>query len=314
MRVLHIDKNHPLLLEGLRDLGCLNETDYEGDYDAIRSKINQYEGLIVRSRIPIDKELLKRAVKLKFIGRVGAGMENIDVLFAKERGISLINAPEGNRNAVGEHCLGLLLGLMNTICKGNREVRSGIWDREGNRGVELDGNTIGIIGYGHTGKSFARKLAGFDVEVLCTDIIPGLDDSRATQVPLKELQERATVISLHVPVTELTRKMVNHSFIEAITHPFWLLNTARGECVDTNDLVQGLKSGKVLGAGLDVLEFEKASFESLAKDEDSGNMTAVRELAEAGKVLLTPHVAGWTVESKIRLAETIVKKVADQFF
>ena len=314
MRVLHVDTNHPLLIKGLKELGCTNEEDYHSDYRTILDKIHNYEGLVIRSRIPIDRDMLDRATKLKFIGRVGAGMENIDVDHANKLGICLFNAPEGNRNAVGEHALGMLLSLMNNICKGNREVQSGTWDREGNRGVELDGNTVGIIGYGNTGKAFARKLRGFDVEVLCTDIIPGLGDSLAKQVSLKELQQKATVISLHVPLTRQTEDLIDDTFIQNTAHPFWLLNTARGKCVALNHLVNGLKLGKVLGAGLDVLEIEKPSFEAIKAGGAGGPMEQIRALQNAGKVVFTPHVAGWTEESKIGLAKTIVEKVAAAFF
>lgn len=301
-------------MEGLSALGCQNEEDYNGNYADVLSKIDKFEGLVIRSRIPVDRQLLDRAVNLKFIARVGAGLENIDSDYAAEKGIVLMAAPEGNRNAVGEHSLGLLLGLMNKICKGNDEIRQGIWDREGNRGFQLDGNTIGIIGYGNTGKAFARKLSGFDVEVLCYDIVPGLGDNNAQQVSLQELEQRTTVLSLHIPLTPLTDGMVNSEFFKRFTHPLWLLNTSRGKCVVTRDLVSALKNGKVLGAGLDVLEYEKASFEFLSGDPHMAAPEPLQYLLDAPNVLLTPHVAGWTHESKRLLAQTIVDKVAAGFF
>lgn len=306
-RVLHLDSNHPALEQGLAHLGFQNEFDYTSTFSEILEKIDRYEGIIIRSRIPINRELLERASKLEFIGRVGAGLENIDVDFAARQGVFLAAAPEGNRNAVGEHTLGMLLSLLNKLHTADREVRSGIWKREENRGWELDGLTVGIIGYGNMGKSFARKLRGFEVETLCLDLVPNVGDAMARQVNLSEFQEKCDVVSLHVPETELTVGMVNKTFIQGFKKPFWLLNTARGKCVKTADLVEGLQSGKIRGAGLDVLEYEKGSFESLFA---GGTMPeAFKYLIESPKVLLSPHVAGWTVESKERLAQVLVNKI-----
>ncbi len=310
-RVLHLDTNHPCLAEGLAALGFQNETDYESPREAILEKIGAYEGVILRSRIPIDAAFLARATRLKFIGRVGAGLENIDVAYARSKGVFLAAAPEGNRNAVGEHTLAMLLALMNKLHTADAEVRSGHWRREANRGHELDGKTVGIIGYGNMGKAFAKKLRGFEVETLCYDLIPGVGDTNARQVSLAEFQERCDVVSLHVPETPLTVGMVNQAFIEAFRKPFWLLNTARGKCVRTEDLAAGLRSGRVLGAGLDVLEYEKSSFESLFGPE--GMPPAFRYLIQAPNVLLSPHVAGWTVESKEKLAQTIVDNIGAHY-
>ncbi|MEM9866832.1 MAG: 2-hydroxyacid dehydrogenase, partial [Bacteroidota bacterium] len=275
----------------------------------IEKKIHLYDGVVIRSRFTLDQEFLDRATNLKFIGRVGAGLENIDVRYAKKKGVFLASAPEGNRNAVGEHTLGMLLSLMNKLNKAHREVRKGKWDREGNRGVELDGKTIGIIGYGNMGKAFARKLKGFEVEVICFDIIGGVGDENARQVGIMEFQQKSDVVSLHVPQTESTLNMVNSNFINAFHKPIWLINTARGKCVVTEDLVKGLKSGKVLGAGLDVLEYEKKSFENMFLQKPK----AFKYLRKATNVMLTPHVAGWTIESKEKLAQTIVDKIQGQF-
>lgn len=310
-RVLHLDSNHPVLAEGLAALGFKNETDYESPREAVLEKIGQYEGVIIRSRIPIDAEFLERATRLEFIGRVGAGLENIDTGYASQKGVFLAAAPEGNRNAVGEHTLGMLLALLNKLHTADAEVRRGMWRREANRGHELDGKTVGIIGYGNMGKAFARKLRGFEVETLCLDILPGVGDANARQVSPDEFREHCDVVSLHVPETPLTVGMVDAAFIQGLRKPFWLLNTARGKCVRTQDLVEGLRSGKVLGAGLDVLEYEKSSFESLF---GSGEMPdAFRYLIESPQVLLSPHVAGWSVESKERLARTIVDKIRDHY-
>ena len=311
MKVLHLDTNHPLLLEQFEELGFENHEDYSSTKEQVEGKIQDFEGIVIRSRFPIDQQFLDKAKKLKFIGRVGAGLENIDVAHAQRKGIFLANAPEGNRNAVGEHTLGMLLSLMNKMTKAHREVRKGEWDREGNRGMELNGKTIGIIGYGNMGKAFAKKLKGFDVEVICYDLVGGVGDENARQVGILELQQKSDVISLHVPLNEESRGMVNHDFIDAFQKPFWLLNTARGKCVVTKDLVAGLKSGKVLGAGLDVLEYEKKSFDF--EDWFLNKPKPFKYLRKAPNVLLTPHVAGWTVESKEKLAQTIVDKVKSEF-
>lgn len=310
MKILHVDTNHPLLIEQFKALGFENDEDYSSTKEQIEKKIEQYDGLIIRSRFTIDAQFLDAAKNLKFIGRVGAGLENIDVRYARNKDIFIAAAPEGNRNAVGEHALGMLLSLMNNFNKAHREVRKGIWDREGNRGVELEGKTVGIIGYGNMGKAFAKKLMGFNVEeVICYDIIGGVGDEHARQVGILEFQNRADVVSLHVPETELTSGMINTEFINAFEKSFWLINTARGKCVVTKDLVNALKSGKILGAGLDVLEYEKKSFE----DWFTRKPKAFKYLRKAKNVIMTPHVAGWTTESKEKLAQTIVNKVKAEF-
>ncbi|MBU3820527.1 2-hydroxyacid dehydrogenase [Flavobacteriaceae bacterium XHP0103] len=310
MKILHLDTNHELLINQLNDLGFKNDEDYKSSKEAVEEKILDYDGIILRSRFAIDKVFLDAATNLKFIGRVGAGLENIDCDYAKSKGIHLIAAPEGNRNAVGEHALGMLLSLFNKLNKADAEVRLGKWLREANRGIELDGKTVGIIGYGNMGKAFAKKLKGFDVEVLCYDILDGVGDENAQQVPLKELQQKVDVLSLHTPQTPLTLGMINSDFINRFANPFWFINTARGKSVVTADLVSALKSGKILGAGLDVLEYEKASFEALFTAEMP---EAFQYLIQAENVLLTPHVAGWTVESKEKLAQTIVDKIKARF-
>lgn len=310
MKILHLDTNHPLLINQLTDLGFINDEDYTSSKEEIKLKIKNYDGFIIRSRFSIDKTFLEAATNLKFIGRVGAGLENIDCDYAKSKGITLISAPEGNRNAVGEHSLAMLLSLFNKLNKADNEVRNGKWLREDNRGIELDGKTIGLIGYGNMGKAFAKKLCGFDVNVLCYDIKDDVGDKNANQVSLETLQEKADVLSLHTPETPFTIGMINQNFIEKFKNPFWLINTARGKSVVTSDLVNALKSGKILGAGLDVLEYEKASFENLFS---STLPEAFQYLVEAQNVILSPHVAGWTVESKEKLAQTIVDKIKAKF-
>jgi len=318
VKVLHLDSNHPLLIEQLAALGCDNHEDYQSPKSKVLREIHLYDGIIIRSRFSIDRKFIDTASQLKFIGRVGAGLENIDTAYATSKGIELISAPEGNRNAVGEHCLGMLLSLFNNLNKANAEVKSGHWLREANRGHELDGKTIGLIGYGNMGKAFAKKLKGFEVKVLCYDIKDGVGDDNAQQVPLEELQKRTEVLSLHTPQTPLTIAMVNESFINAFRNPFWLINTARGSGVVTKDLVTALKRGRILGAGLDVLEYEKASFEHLFPNTEGATERAMPDafkyLLESDRVLLTPHVAGWTVESHRKLAQTIVDKIRAKFF
>ena len=311
MKILHLDSNHPALIEQLNFLGCTNDEDYTSSKAEVEAKIHLYDGLIIRSRFSINASFLEKAKNLKFIGRVGAGLENIDCSYAENNGITLIAAPEGNRNAVGEHCLGMLLSLFNKLNKANSEVKKGLWLREENRGVELDGKTIGLIGYGNMGKSFAKKLRGFDVEVLCYDLKPNVSDGNCKQVSLRELQQKADVLSLHTPQTELTKNMVNINFIDRFNKSFWLLNTARGNAVVAKDLVIALKSGKILGAGLDVLEYEKASFENLFTNDKIPK--AFQYLINSNNVLLSPHVAGWTFESKEKLAQTIVDKIKKNY-
>jgi len=312
MKVLLIDTNHPLLQNSLKKLGCICEEDYTSTKQKIEEKISSYNGIVIRSRFNIDKQFIDKAINLKFIARVGAGLESIDVAYAKKKGIHLISAPEGNSNAVGEHALGMILCLFNNIKKADIEIRNGKWLREENRGIELEGKTVGIIGYGNMGKSFAKKLKGFDIDVICYDIKEGVGDENCKQVSLKQLQEKTDILSLHTPLNKLSHHMVNDIFINNFKKPFYLINTARGSAVVTNDLVEGLINKKILGACLDVLEYEKLSFENLFENENLPE--AFEYLIHANNVLLSPHIAGWTVESKIKLAQTIVDKVEKIFF
>ena len=311
MKILHIDSNHPLLIDQLNQIGFFNEEDYTSDKSEIEKKIHQYDGIVIRSRFKIDRTFLDAATQLKFIARVGAGLENIDCEYAEQRNIRLIAAPEGNRTAVAEHALGMLLGLMNKLREADEEVRNGIWKREENRGVEIEGKTVGIIGYGNMGKAFAKRLKGFDCEVIFCDILPNLSDENARQVDWDEFFQQADIISLHTPQTPETIHMIDQQFIERCHKPFWLINTARGKSVCTADLVKGLQSGKILGAGLDVLEYEKSSFENMFSDNELPE--AFQYLIRAKNVLLSPHIAGWTIESKEKLAQTIVNKIIAHF-
>ena len=310
MKILHLDKNHSLLIEQLTKAGYKNEEDYTSSKSDIEQIISGYDGIVIRSRFKFDRTFIDAGTNLKFIARVGAGLESIDIPYAESKGITLISAPEGNCNAVGEHTLGMLLSLFNKLNKADFEVKKGKWNREINRGIELDGKTVGIIGYGNMGKAFSKKLQGFDCKVICYDIKEDVGDKNATQVSLITFQKEVDVVSLHIPWTPLTNSMVNSYFINQFSKTFWLLNTARGKIVVTSDLVSALKKGQLLGAGLDVLEFEKSSFESLFSNEIPASLS---DLLSMDNVILSPHIAGWTLESKEKLAQVIADKIVRKF-
>lgn len=308
MKILQLDKNHPLITEQLSAKGFEIDDDFSSSYDEVLKKIDAYDGIIIRSRIPIDRNFIEHGKNLKFIARVGAGMENIDGEFATKSGISLISSPEGNRDAVAEHVLGMLLILMNRLFIASNEVKNGIWKREENRGDELLGKTFGIIGYGNMGKAVAKRLSGFGAKVIFNDILPNLSDEFATQVSLKQLQEEADILSLHLPITPETRYIFNEKMIAGMKKNFYFINTARGENVNTKDLVKAMKSGKIKAVCLDVLEFEKPSFENITeKNED------LEYLLHSENAIVTPHIAGWTIQSKEKLAQIIVDKILAQF-
>jgi D-3-phosphoglycerate dehydrogenase len=304
MRILHLDENHPILVEQLAVFGFENIVDTQSSKELIAKDIAQYHGLVIRSRFPIDKPFLQKAKNLKFIARVGSGLENIDVKTATEMDIEVLAAPEGSSASVGEHALGMLLSLLNKLPQGNKEVRSGKWAREANRGEELGGKTIGIIGYGHTGKQFARKLAGFDVKVLCHDIINNVGDENAEQVPLRTIYDQADVVSIHLPLNKSTQQYVDHLFIFNMKKSFWLINTSRGNQVVIEDLVNGLKENKVKGACLDVLDTETDAFDLVVAQSDYWQF-----LRTSNRIILSPHVAGWTTQSHLRLSEVILSKI-----
>lgn len=308
MKILLLDKNHPLITEQLLAKNFILEEDFMSSYDEVCSKIENYDGIIIRSRIPLDQNFLEKAKNLKFIARVGAGMENIDIPVAEKLGIQLINSPEGNRDSVAEHVVGMLLILMNRLFIASQEVKNGIWLREENRGDELLGKTVGLIGYGNMGKATAKRLSGFGCKVIFHDILPDLSDEYATQVSLKELKEQAEVLSLHIPLTDVSYYLIDGPFISDMKNDFYFVNTARGKNVETKSLVEALKAGKVKGACLDVLEYEKSSFENLETENED-----LKYLLESEKVIVTPHIAGWTLQSKEKLAQVIVDKIVGQF-
>ena len=305
MKILHLDTTHPFLGKELEKIGFTNYYDFK----TIKSdlKISDFFGIIIRSRISIDKDFIDKCKNLKFIARIGSGIENIDVDYAKQKGIQIISTPEGNSNAVGEHALGMLLSILNNINSSNSEVKKGIWNRESNRGIELKNKTVGLIGYGNTGKSFAKKLNGFDVNTIFYDIKKIKKDNYANPVSLNYLKDNSDIISLHVSMTEESIGLINKNFIESCAKPFWLINTSRGSCIIINDLVKGLKDGKVLGAGLDVIAFEKKSFEKLTVNEN--DQSNLNYLNSSNNVILTPHIAGWTQESKIGLVKIALEKI-----
>ena len=308
MKILLLDKNHPLITEQLTAKGFSLDEDFTSSYDEVLAKIEGYDGIIIRSRIPVDQKFIEHAKNLKFIARVGAGMENIDVAFAQKSGIELISSPEGNRDAVAEQVLGMLLILMNRLFISSQEVKNGIWKREENRGEELLGKTVGLIGYGNMGKAVAKRLSGFGCKVIFHDILPDIADENATQVTLEILKKEADILSLHLPITDETHYLVNKKFISEMAKNFYFVNTARGKNVNTKDLVQAIKNGKVKGAALDVLEYEKSSFENL-----DGENEDLQYLLNYEKVIVTPHIAGWTIESKEKLAQVIVDKILRKF-
>jgi D-3-phosphoglycerate dehydrogenase len=309
MKILHLDVNHPILIDSLNNLGYTNDEDYISTKKDIIKKIKEYDGIIIRSRFAIDKKFINHAINLKFIARVGSGIENIDLNYAISKNIKIISSPEGNSNAVGEHAMGLLLSLANNINKSSNEVRNGVWQREKNRGFEIENKTISILGLGNTGKSFVKKLSSFNCNVIYFDINNSIETPYARSSTLKEIFENTDILSLHLPLTEKTKNLVNKTFIYKFKKPFFLINTSRGNIVNTTDMLDALNSKQILGAGLDVLDIENVSFMSLDKNVNY----SFKKLKNLDNVIITPHIAGWTNESKIKLAETIVEKIVKNF-
>ena len=307
MKILFIDSNHSSLHEILERSGHLCDLNYEWTKDQIITNIPLYDGIVIRSKIKITKDIIDKAVNLKFIARAGAGMENIDVAYAESKGIKCICAPEGNKDAVAEHAIGMLLSLFNNLCRADKEVRSGKWIREDNRGVELMGKTVGIIGYGNMGSAFAERLKGFGVHVLVYDKYKkNFGNEFIGETSLEDIFEKADVISLHTPLTDETNYMINNVFINSFKKKIYIINTARGKCLNTSDLVKNLRSGKVLGACLDVLEYEVVSFEGL---DVKALPEAFQFLIQSDKVILSSHIAGWTHESNEKIAQVLAEKI-----
>ncbi|PCJ27694.1 MAG: hydroxyacid dehydrogenase [Flavobacteriales bacterium] len=324
-KILFLNTVHPILEERLTTLGFVCEYDIKASKENIEGKITDYFGVVIRSRFTIDKTFLDKATNLKFIARSGAGLENIDVVYAEQKGIKVFNSPEGNRTAVGEHALGMLLMLFNQLKKGDAEVRKGIWDREGNRGVEITGKTIAIIGYGNTGSAFAKKLSGFDCKVIAYDkyikplchpeLVEGQTKrinrwNNAERVDLLTIFQETDILSIHLPLSDETHHYVNEAFLARFKKPIYLINTARGSNVCIADLVEALKTNKVLGACLDVLEYETKSFETINVENLPSDF---KYLSQSDKVILSPHVAGWTQESYVKLSNFLANKIEAAF-
>ncbi len=306
-KVLIIDYVHPVLKEKLGNFGFECKETVDITYKELVSEIKGCVGLIIRSRFRLEKDFFDEAKDLVFVGRVGSGLENIDVEYAGTLGIKCINSPEGNRDAVGEHALGLLLALMNKICLADSEIRQGKWLREKNRGYEIMGRTVGIIGYGNTGSAFAQKLSGFEAEIIAYDKYKsGFQNKFVEEVTLEDVFNRADIVSMHVPLKEETTYMVNEEFIGKFKKPVYLINTSRGKVVDTNSLVAGIKSNKIIGAALDVIEYESYSFEKLKPEK---RPEALNFLLKSDRVVLSPHVAGVTFEALYKLANVLYEKI-----
>ena len=297
-KVLISDRTHPVLEERLRQAGITVSVEPDHDYASLIAAAQGCDGLVVRSKVVIDSHFIDSVPSLRCIGRVGAGMETIDVEYAENKGIRCLNSPEGNRDAVGEHTVGLLLALLNNIARADAEVRQGLWRREENRGLELGCMTVGIIGYGNMGQAFAKRLQGFGCRILV------YDKYKDVGVSLDQLQAEADVVSFHVPLTDETHHYLDNTFISSMKKPFFLLNTSRGAVVDTEALVRGLECGKVRGAALDVLENEDMT-------KDCVHFSTLNSQLSTLNVVFTPHVAGWTVESKYKLAAVLADKIID---
>lgn len=311
-KVLFVDDTHPVLREELSAMGFQCDDFTGNNSDDCKLIIGDYFGAVIRSKITFDADMLSAASQLRFIARVGAGMESIDVEYAKSKGIECFNSPEGNRDAVAEHALGMLLSLLNNLNRADAEVRKGIWRREANRGIEIKDKTIGIIGYGNMGGAFAQRLNGFGCRVLAYDKYKtGFSDEYVTECDMEAIYAETDILSLHVPLTAETRYLVDENYIGRFVKNFWLINTSRGPIVNTAALVDTLKSEKINGAALDVLEYEKSSFEAMDAETFP---EPLKQLVAFDNVILSPHIAGWTVESKYKLAKVLADKIRIHFF
>lgn len=306
-KVLLADSNHEILHNTLLTAGIACDLFWDKSVEELKELLPQYDGLVIRSRFKLDKITLAPLTKLKCIGRVGAGMENIDVAFAESKGIRCLCVPEGNRNAVGEHALGMLLMLLNHLKKADAEVRNGIWLRAENRGTEISGKTVGIIGFGQMGSAFAEKLKGFGCSILAHDKYKSnFGSDSVKEASVNDIYEQADIVSLHLPLTEETNYYANAEFFSRFKKPIYFINTARGKCTDTATLVKALQEKKVLGACIDVLEYESLSFEAL---DTKALPTPMQYLLKADNVVLSPHIAGWTHESNYKMSKGIAEKM-----
>lgn len=310
--VLILDDVHPVLPERLTALGYQVVFGEKMPEQELLHQLPGLAGIVLRSRFVMDAVKMDLAAGLKFIARVGAGMEGIDLQYAAQKGIQCFNSPEGNRDAVAEHALGMLLCLMNKLHVANAQVHEGIWEREANRGTEIKGKTLSIIGYGNMGSAFAQRLRGFDCHLLAYDKYKqGFGNEWVAESDMKTIFSKSDIISLHVPLTAETRYLVDGSYLAQFDKPIWLINTSRGPVVKTVDLVKALQQGKVKGAALDVNEYEKTSFEGFQRDLAPGPL---QYLMQSDQVVLAPHIAGWTVESKYKLARVLADKIESWHF
>ncbi len=306
MKILIADSMHPSLFNMLETQGW--DYAYHPEYrrEDIINALPEYEGLFIRSKTFVDREVMQHAKKLRFIARAGAGLDLIDLDVANELGIEVFHAGEGNRDAVAEHMLGMLLGLLANIVKADKEVRNGVWDREGNRGVELMTKTVGLIGYGNNGGATAKRLSGFGCKVLAYDKYRDhYGDQFAEEASLEYIMQEADILSLHIPLTDETKYLIDEKFIEGFAKPFYLMNLSRGKVANLNAVVGGLKSGKIIGACLDVLENEK--LKTLTEDQQA----VFDYLISSDRVVLTPHIGGWTHESYVRINEVLLRQIKD---
>ncbi len=311
MKVLFIDSANKALIEILEKHNFECHYEPEISEKEIFGKIEYYEGVITRNKIIFSKEIIDKSEKLKFIGCIGSSLENIETDYAKKKGILCLNATEGNSDSVGEHAIAMLLNLFNNLCRSNMQVKNGIWKREANRGIEIRGKTIGIIGYGNTGSAFAKKLSGFDVEVVSYDKYKKTyEDGYSRESSMEEIFKKTDILSLHLPLTDETHYMVNYHYLNKFSKSIYLINTSRGQIVNTKDLANSMIKGKVLGAALDVLEYEKSSFENLHFGNMPGSM---QYLIDSDNVIFSPHIAGWTVESEYKLATFLANKIVQHF-
>jgi D-3-phosphoglycerate dehydrogenase len=303
-KVLITAKTHPYLIDHLKEKGYQVLYHPAISYEEAYQLIHECAGLVVTTRIPVDRRLIDRGIHLQWIARLGSGMELIDVAYATSKGIRCVSSPEGNADAVGEHAVGMLIALLRNFRISDHELKQGIWEREKNRGFEIGGKVVGIIGYGHTGSAFARKLSGFGATILAYDKYKtGFGDAYVQEVSLETIFRQADIVSLHVPLTEETHHMVNHKFIRSFTVPVYLINTSRGAVVHTRDLVEALREERIAGACLDVLENER--IDQLSETERAD----FHYLLHHPRVIITPHIAGYTHEASLKMAQTVLHKL-----
>jgi D-3-phosphoglycerate dehydrogenase len=309
--LLLLNSPHPILANLLRQEGFTIDVDLESDEQELLAKLPHYFGLVLRSRVNVTREMIDAGTKLAFIAREGIGLEHIEVDYARQKGIEVINSPEGSRDTVGEHALGMLLGLLNHLNRADQEIRKGAWLREPNRGVEIKGKTVGIIGYGNTGQAFAQRLQGFEAEVLAYDKYrSNYGNAHAREASLEELFERADIVSMHIWYDKANHYFVNRTFLERFQKPIYLVNTSRGLVLETAALVEAMQERRVVGAALDVLEYEESSFEQLSLNELPAPF---QFLIQSDRTLLSPHIAGWSFASKERHAKVLAEKIIQTF-